>query len=134
MAHYALLDNNNIVVNVITGLDETELIEGLSPEEWYGNFHNQTCVRTSYNHRIRKQYAIIGGTYDPINDVFVAPKPYASWVLNENHDWEPPVPKPNNDSYWDEEGLSWVDSPYPRPEGNYGWNQDELAWVEIPAG
>jgi hypothetical protein len=134
MAHYALLDDNNVVVNVITGLDETELIEGLSPEEWYGNFHNQSCVRTSYNHRIRKQYAIIGGTYDPNNDVFISPKPHPSWVLNGNHDWEPPIPKPDNDCYWDEEELSWVDSPYPRPEGNYQWNQEELAWVEIPAG
>ena len=134
MAHYALLDNNNSVVTVITGLDETELIEGLSPEEWYGNFHNQTCVRTSYNHRIRKQYAVIGGTYNPTADVFIAPKPHPSWVLNENHDWEPPVPKPNDNSYWNEEELRWVDSPYPRPEGNYGWNQEELAWVEIPAG
>ena len=60
MAHYAFLDSNNIVTEVITGIDETELIEGLHPEIWYGNFRNQTCKRTSYNGNIRKNYAGIG--------------------------------------------------------------------------
>lgn len=73
MAHYAFLDENNIVTEVITGIDETELIEGLSPEEWYGNFRGQRCVRTSYNGNIRGVYAGIGYTYDEANDVFVAP-------------------------------------------------------------
>ena len=73
MAHYAFLDNNNIVTEVIVGVDETELIEGLSPEEWYGNFRGQRCVRTSYNGNIRGVYAGIGYSYDEANDVFVAP-------------------------------------------------------------
>lgn len=73
MAHYAFLDSNNIVTEVITGIDETELIEGLSTEEWYGNFRGQRCVRTSYNNNIRGVYAGIGFTYDEVNDVFVAP-------------------------------------------------------------
>jgi hypothetical protein len=73
MAHYAFLDENNIVTEVIVGIDETELIEGLSPEEWYGNFRGQRCVRTSYNGNIRGMYAGIGHTYDEANDVFVAP-------------------------------------------------------------
>jgi hypothetical protein len=73
MAHYAFLDENNVVTEVITGIDETELIEGLSPEEWYGNFRGQRCVRTSYNGNIRGIYAGIGYTYDETNDVFVAP-------------------------------------------------------------
>jgi hypothetical protein len=73
MAHYAFLDNNNIVTEVIVGIDETELIEGLSPEEWYGNFRGQRCVRTSYNGNIRGVYAGIGYSYDEANDVFVAP-------------------------------------------------------------
>jgi hypothetical protein len=72
MAHYAFLDSNNIVTEVITGIDETELIEGLSPEEWYGNFRGQRCVRTSYNGNIRGVYAGIGYSYDEANDVFVA--------------------------------------------------------------
>ena len=73
MAHYAFLDENNIVTEVITGIDETELIEGLDPETWYGNFRGQKCVRTSYNGNIRGKYAGIGDTYDPVNDVFVSP-------------------------------------------------------------
>jgi hypothetical protein len=74
MAHYAFLDSNNIVTEVITGIDETELIEGLSAEEWYGNFRGQRCLRTSYNSNIRGVYAGIGFTYDEVNDVFVAPE------------------------------------------------------------
>jgi hypothetical protein len=73
MAHYAFLDENNIVTEVITGIDETELIEGLSPEEWYGNFRGQTCKRTSYNGNIRGLYAGIGYTYDSELDTFIAP-------------------------------------------------------------
>ena len=73
MAHYAFLDENNIVTEVIVGIDETELIEELTPEEWYGNFRGQRCVRTSYNGKIRGVYAGIGYSYDEANDVFVAP-------------------------------------------------------------
>jgi hypothetical protein len=73
MAHYAFLDENNIVTEVIAGKDETELIEGLDPETWYGNYRNQRCVRTSYNGNIRGVYAGIGFSYDPEQDIFVAP-------------------------------------------------------------
>ena len=113
MAHYAFLDNNNVVTEVITGIDETELIEGLDPETWYGNFRNQVCKRTSYNHKIRKQYAGIGYTYDSVADQFVAPKPFASWVLDENNDWQAPAPRPTDgkDYAWDEASLGWVVSP-----------------------
>ena len=75
MAHYAFLDNNNIVTEVIVGIDETELIEGLDPETWYGNFRGQTCKRTSYNGKIRYNYAGIGFTYDQTRDAFIAPEP-----------------------------------------------------------
>lgn len=111
MAHYAFLDDNNIVTEVITGIDETELIEGLDPETWYGNFRGQTCKRTSYNHNIRKQYAGIGFSYDEVADEFVAPRPFASWTLDANNDWQPPTPKPEGDFYWDEDSLSWVAFP-----------------------
>ena len=73
MAHYAFLDNNNVVVEVITGIDETELIEGLDPETWYGNFRGQTCKRTPYNGNYRGVYAGIGYTYDAELDEFIAP-------------------------------------------------------------
>ena len=74
MAHYAFLDENNIVTEVITGIDETELIEGLDTETWYGNFRGQVCKRTSYNNKIRGVYAGIGYTYDPVADVFITPE------------------------------------------------------------
>ena len=110
MAHYAFLDENNIVTEVIVGIDETELIEGLDTETWYGNFRNQTCKRTSYNNNIRKQYAGIGYTYDAVNDVFIAPQPYLSWSLDENFDWQPPTPRPVEGLwYWDEDSLSWLE-------------------------
>jgi hypothetical protein len=75
MAHYAFLDENNIVTEVITGIDETELIEGVDPETWYGNYRGQTCKRTSYHGNIRKNYAGIGFTYDAVRDAFIAPEP-----------------------------------------------------------
>jgi hypothetical protein len=84
MAHYAFLDENNTVIEVITGIDETELIEGLHPEEWYGNFRNQVCKRTSYNGNIRKNYAGIGYTYNEELDAFIPPKPEGNYILNES--------------------------------------------------
>ena len=84
MAHYAFIDENNIVTEVIVGINETELIEGLDPETWYGNFRGQTCKRTSYNNNIRKNYAGIGYTYDAVRDAFIAPKPDNATGLDEN--------------------------------------------------
>ena len=112
MAHYAFLDDNNIVTEVIVGIDETETIEGLLPETWYGNFRAQICVRTSYNGKIRKQFAGKGFSYDPIADVFIAIQPYASWVLNDKHDWQAPIATPIDDKFyaWDEELLTWVET------------------------
>ena len=111
MAHYAFLNNNDVVTEVIKGIDETELIEGLDTETWYGNFRGQTCKRTSYNGNIRKQYAGIGYTYDAINDVFIAPQPYPSWSLDNNFDWQPPTPRPEGDFwYWDEDLGEWVNA------------------------
>lgn len=110
MAHYAFLDDNNIVTEVIVGKDENELLDGLTPEEWYGNFRGQRCVRTSYNNSIRKQYAGIGFTYDEDADVFIQPQPFPSWSLDANHDWQAPTPKPEGDYIWDEEALAWVEA------------------------
>ena len=111
MAHYAFLDQNNVVTEVIVGIDETELIEGLDTETWYGNFRGQTCKRTSYNNNIRKQYAGIGYTYDAVNDVFIAPQPYASWALDDNFNWQPPIPKPEGMGwYWSEADQVWVNA------------------------
>ena len=108
MAHYAFLDANSIVTEVITGIDENELIEGLTPEQWYGEFRGQKCVRTSYNHNIRFRYAGVGYTYNEILDAFITPQPFPSWTLNEQTtEWEPPVPKPEGMYFWDEENQNW---------------------------
>jgi hypothetical protein len=110
MAHYAFLDTNNIVTEVITGIDETELIEGLDTETWYGNFRGQVCKRTSYNGNIRKNYAGLGFTYDYERDAFIPEKPFESWVLdNETCRWVSPIPKPISDNFyrWNEQTLTW---------------------------
>jgi hypothetical protein len=83
MAHYAFLDENNVVTEVIVGIDETELIEGLDTETWYGNFRGQTCKRTSYNANYRKNYAGIGMTYDSVRDAFIAPEPEGAIGFDE---------------------------------------------------
>ncbi len=113
MAHYAFLDENNIVTEVITGIDETELIEGLDPETWYGNFRSQVCKRTSYNSKIRGIYAGIGFSYNPNEDIFIEPQPYPSWIRSGSF-WQPPVPRPNDDKF-------------------YTWDEDTTTWIEVPA-
>ena len=121
MAHYAFLDENNIVTEVIVGINENELIEGKTPEVWYGEFRGQRCLRTSYNTKagqhseggtpFRKNYAGIGYSYRDDLDAFIAPKPFPSWVLNEDTClWEAPIPYPGegNDIYqWNEENQTW---------------------------
>lgn len=116
MAHYAWLDKNNIVVNVTVGVDENVTQQGIggSSEAWeafYSNVTGYIIKRTSYNNNIRKQYAGIGFTYDPINDVFIAPQPYHSWTLDSNFNWQPPIPKPEGKGwYWSEQDLEWLNA------------------------
>ena len=93
MAHYAFI-TDGIVTEIIVGIDETEFIEGLNPETWYANFRGQICKRTSYNGKIRKNYAGIGYTYDETRDAFVPPKP-------------------DNQIGFDEETCQWI---VPEPE------------------
>ena len=118
MAHYAFLNMQNIVTEVIVGKDETD-----GPTNWemhYGNIREQVCKRTSYNTRggvhseggtpFRKNYAGIGYTYDFARDAFIPPKPFNSWTLNENSClWEAPVAMPNDGQQyeWNEETTSW---------------------------
>jgi hypothetical protein len=120
MAHYAFLDSNNVVTEVIPGKDEGE--DGIDWEQWYGDFRNQICKRTSY-HTVanthtnggtpyRGNYAGIGYTYDQQRDVFLPIKPYESWVLNENtYQWQAPTAMPTDGKIylWNEETLSWVE-------------------------
>ena len=128
MAHYAILDSNNVVIHVTTGKDENNTDyerDGKSSwEEWYRDYFNASdCKRTSYNthanaHRLggtpfRKNYAGKGFTYDSGKDAFISPKPFASWVLNETTcNWEAPVS-------------------YPTDGKKYNWNEDTTSWVEV---
>ena len=125
MAHYAFLDENNVVTEVITGIDETELIEGKTPEQWYGEFRNQVCKRTSYNTinnnnikggtPFRGNFASKGYKYDSAFDVFIAPRPYPSWKLNyTTFQWDAPVAKPE-----DIEGFIWK------------WSEYNLEWISV---
>lgn len=122
MAHYAFLDENNVVTHVIPGVDEWHTIEGDEPESWYATFTGQTCRRTSYNTHggehvnggtpYRLNYAGPGYTYDPNLDGFIPPQPFPSWTLNTTTGlWEPPVPYPNDggdEAYtWNETDQTW---------------------------
>ena len=128
MAHYAFIDNHNVVTEVIVGRDEDEVVSGISDwEAHYGEFRGQTCLRTSYNtyggihytdgepsedqtKAFRFNYAGIGFTYDENRDAFIPPKPFESWILDEGIClWQPPLP-------------------YPEDGGNYRWDEDLFSW------
>jgi len=124
MAHYAFLNENNIVTEVIVGKNEGD--DGIDWEQHYGNFRGQVCKRTSYNTfgnvhlnggvPYRKNYAGIGYTFDAERDAFIPPKPYETWVLNEDSClWEAPVAMPGDG-------------------GMYSWDEDNQTWVEVPNG
>lgn len=109
MAHYAFLDENNIVTEVIVGRNEDEVVDGISDwEAHYGEFRGQRCVRTSYNSNIRGTYAGIGYSYNEEEDIFVAPQPYPSWTRNGSF-WEAPTPMPTDGQMyrWVEDDLNW---------------------------
>ena len=121
MAHYAFLDGDDVVTEVIVGRDEWE--DGVDWERHYGEFRGLTCKRTSYTTRggvhigggapYRKNYAGVGFSYDHSRDAFIPPQPYASWVLDEGSClWRPPVAKPDD-------GASYV------------WNEELGLWVQV---
>jgi len=122
MAHYAFLDNNNIVTEVIVGKDESE--NGIDWEQWYGDFRGQVCKRTSYNtmagvHNnggipFRKNYAAIGYKYHEDIDAFAAPQPFASWILDANAQWQAPIAMPTDATF----------------ENPYTWNESNQTWVQ----
>lgn len=113
MAHYAFLDEDNVVTEVITGRNEDEVVNGISDwEAYYGNVRGQACKRTSYNANIRKNYAGVGFSYDQARDAFIPPKPFPSWVLEEDTClWEAPIPYPNDakEYEWDEDAVNWTE-------------------------
>ena len=123
MAHYAFIDDNNNVVEVISGRDESDVLDGISDwEDYYGKIRGLKCKRTSYNSYggfnsrtlddgFRKNFAGIGFSYDEGKDAFIPPKPHPSWVLNQDAFlWTAPIEMPNDGIHydWDEQSLSWV--------------------------
>lgn len=112
MAHYAYLDDNDVVVAVTVGKDENELIDGLDTETYYAQGTPYRVKRTSFNGNIRKNFAGIGFIYDETRDAFIPPKPFPSWTLDETTClWVAPKPLPNNGKHylWNEENLDWVE-------------------------
>jgi hypothetical protein len=107
MAHWAELDSDNKVLRVVVGdNNDPNNDEGYS---WLIENLGGTWVQTSYNHNFRKQYAGIGYTYDSQADVFITPQPFSSWILDEDYNWQAPIPKPEGNYRWDEETLSWLE-------------------------
>lgn len=118
MAHFAKIDSNNIVVDVIKIENSVMLNADNTESEYKGKVYlnsllgSATWVQTSYNNNFRKQYAGIGYTYDSANDVFISPQPFNSWTLDSNFDWKPPVPFPSDYGTdviydWNEENQTW---------------------------
>ena len=132
MAHFAQIDEQGTVVQIIVVNNEDILDENDQESEALGqqicnSILEGTWVQTSYNGNTRKQYAVIGGRYDAVNDVFISPKPYPSWSLDENFDWQAPVPMPDPcddcaDGHHEENDCEC---------GKHVWNEDAQRWTEI---
>ena len=105
MAHFAEIDGNNKVLRVLVVSNDHEHRgqEFLAEDLGLGG----TWIQTSYNSNIRKQFAGKDFVYDQIKDIFIRPQPFESWTLDENHDWQPPTPRPDGDFYWDEDTQTW---------------------------
>ena len=143
MAHFAELDNNNVVLRVVVvGNDCVPSDEHVDGETWCINFFKGgTWKQTSYNHNFRKQYAGIGYTYDAAKNKFISPQPFDSWALDANNDWQAPVTYPTITTYgsndpldrymisWDEAGQKWTAKDHEDPVNNFNWDASALAWV-----
>ena len=143
MAHFAELDNNNVVLRVVVvSNDCVPSDEHIDGETWCVNFFKGgTWKQTSYNHNFRKQYCGTGYTYDPAKNKFISPKPHASWSLDSNDDWQAPVTFPTITTYgsndpldsykisWDEAGQKWTATDSEDPQNNFNWDASALAWV-----
>lgn len=106
MSYFALLNEKNIVVDVLRGRQEDD-----GKEQELSERTGQTYKQTSFNNQIRKQFAGIGFTYDPVADVFIAPQPFPSWTLDDQHDWQPPTPRPEGHGWiWSEENQQWEEA------------------------
>ena len=142
MAHFAELDNSNIVTRVIVVGNDVETADGplgtndmhVDGETWCINFFKGgNWKQTSYNHNFRKQYAGKGYTFDAAKNKFITPQPFESWALDGNDDWQAPVTYPTDteDKHiaWDEAGLKWTATDNSEPVNNFNWDASALAWV-----
>jgi len=143
MAHFAELDDNNVVLRVVVvSNDCVPSDEHIDGETWCVNFFKTpNWKQTSYNHNFRKQYCGTGYTFDAAKNKFISPKPHDSWALNANDDWQAPVTYPTVTTYgsndpldmysisWDEAGQKWTATDHEDPENNFNWDASALAWV-----
>jgi len=135
MAHFAELDDNNVVTRVVVvGNDCVPSDEHIDGETWCIDFFKGgTWKQTSYNNNFRKQYAGIGFTYDAAKNKFISPQPYASWSLDSNDDWQAPVTYPTDTTdkiiSWDETGQKWSAKDHEEPQNSFNWDASALAWV-----
>jgi len=142
MAHFAELDNNNIVTRVVVVGNDVETAAGplgtndmhVDGETWCVNFFKGgTWKQTSYNHNFRKQYCGKGYTFDAAKDKFITPQPHDSWALDGNDDWQAPVTHPTDTTdkriSWDEAGQKWTATGEADPTTNFNWDASALAWV-----
>jgi hypothetical protein len=142
MAHFAELDNNNVVTRVIVVGNDVETAAGplgendmhVDGETWCQNFFKGgTWKQTSYNHNFRKQYCGKGFTFDAAKNKFISPQPFASWALDGNDDWQSPVTYPTDttDKFisWDEDNQKWTATDNSDPVNNFNWDASGLTWV-----
>ena len=143
MAHFAELNDNNVVLRVVVvGNDCVPSDEHIDGETWCVNFFKTpNWKQTSYNNNFRKQYCGKGYTYDAAKNKFISPKPHASWALDANDDWQAPVIYPTVTTYgsndpldtylisWDEAGQQWTAKDHEDPQNNFNWDASALAWV-----
>ena len=142
MAHFAELDNSNIVKRVVVVGNDVETAAGplgtndmhVDGEAWCVNFFKGgNWKQTSYNHNFRKQYAGKGYTFDAAKNKFISPQPYDSWALDGNDDWQAPVTYPTDTTdkniSWDEAGQKWTATDDSDPVNNFNWDASGLAWV-----
>jgi hypothetical protein len=142
MAHFAELDNNNVVTRVVVVGNDVTTADGplgtndmhVDGETWCVNFFKGgNWKQTSYNHNFRKQYAGKGYTFDAAKNKFISPQPFESWALDGNDDWQAPVTYPTDTTdkhiSWDEAGQKWTAKDNEDPQNNFNWDTSALAWV-----
>jgi hypothetical protein len=150
MAHFAELDKDNKVIRVVVACNIDIANNGGELSEQAAEHFKIVCplsengvkwIQTSYNSNFRKQPACIGFSYDPVKDVFISIKPYSSWVLNQNNDWEAPIPYPSITTYgdgfqykfirWNEENMCWIGYDHEEPSNTFKWLPESKSWITI---